>query len=291
MLRKKPLVTIVTPSYNHGQFIEETIRSVFSQDYPETEYIIVDGGSRDNTAEVLRKYSGNKMKWISEPDQGQSEALNKGFRRANGEILGWLNADDTYNPETISTVVRHFLNHPGDIMVYGDAYFIDKEGRIMGQYPTEPFNLKGLSEACFICQPSVFVRSEVFEKVGVLNESLHTCMDYDYWIRIARRYSSQSISYLRGEFLANSRVYGDIKTFRMRETVYQEAMKVVKKHFGYVPWPWVFNYANDVLLKKKRARNQWLGSLTNLFILPYFTFLLLRNWRGYEYLFRYLRSK
>lgn len=139
----RPLVSVVTPSYNKAPFLEEAIKSVISQDYPNTECLVMDGGSTDLTLDTLRKYSG-KIQWLSEPDQGQADAINKGFKMAKGEILGWLNADDTYNPKTVSRVIEHFLANPEIIMVYGDAYFIDKEGRIIGEYPTEPFHLQRL---------------------------------------------------------------------------------------------------------------------------------------------------
>lgn len=112
-------------------------------------------------------------------------------------------------------------------------------------------------------------------------------MDYDYWIRIGKYYASNRIFYLQGEFLANSRVYGDTKTFRMREVVYAEAMETGKKHFGYVPWTWIYGYLHDILLEKKLKRYRQFGFLIKPFLLFYFMILLFRNWRGWRYLWKY----
>ncbi|MGD0915973.1 MAG: glycosyltransferase family 2 protein [Thermodesulfobacteriota bacterium] len=250
MLTKRPLVSIVTPSYNHGQFIEETVRSVLSQDYQNIEYIVMDGGSTDNTVDLLRKY-GNKIRWVSGPDQGQADAVNKGFNMATGEILGWLNSDDTYHPGAVHTVVKYFLTNPESVMIYGDANFIDKEGQIIGKYPSEPFNPKRLHETCFICQPTVFIRREVVEKVGLLDLHLETCMDYDYWIRISKYFDPGRVTYLEKQFLGNSRRYGENKTFRMRRRVYKEVMRTQKKHFGKISRSWILGYIQEILLGRR----------------------------------------
>ena len=129
-VRKGPLVSIVTPSYNHGRYIEETIQSVLNQDYPNLEYLVIDGGSSDNTVEILKKYEG-RLTWISEKDRGQADAINKGFRMANGEILAWLNSDDTYLPGAVQHSVRYLEAHSEVAMLYGEGYHIDAEGEFI----------------------------------------------------------------------------------------------------------------------------------------------------------------
>jgi len=181
-------VSIITPSYNQGQFIERTIRSLLNQDYPNIEYIVMDGGSTDNTVEILRKYE-DRLTWKSEPDKGQSDAINKGFRMATGEILAWLNADDTYKAGAINKAVDYLVKHSQVDIVYGNGNLIDEQDNLIGEFKSFPIDLR----ACLyhgrisIFQPSVFFRKDVFEKVGALDEKLHITMDIDYWIRITKQ--------------------------------------------------------------------------------------------------------
>lgn len=246
----KPSVSIITPSLNQGKFIEKTILSVLSQDYPDIEYIIVDGGSTDNTLNILSKYN-DRIKWISESDRGQADAVNKGISMARGEILGWLNSDDTYNPGAVRKAVDKFMSDQHLIMVYGDAFLIDKDDRIDGDYPTEEFSLRRLLDSCFICQPAVFLKKEVTKTVGILDASLQTCMDYEYWIRVGNAFSADRIAYIGGEYLANSRRYMENKTFTMRATVYEEGMKIQKKYFGRVSKRWIWGYVKEIVIGKK----------------------------------------
>jgi glycosyltransferase involved in cell wall biosynthesis len=243
-----PLVSIVTPSYNQGEFIEETILSVIGQRYANMEYLVMDGGSTDQTVSILQKYD-DRIEWISETDKGQGDAVNKGFRQAKGEILGWLNSDDTYLPDTVIKVVRYFQENPEAVMVYGNAYYTNKDGIIESPYLSEDFNLERLAEKCIICQPSVFIRRKVFAEIGELDIDLRTCMDYEYWIRIGKRYPKQ-IGFL-GDFLATSRMYEENKTFSMREKVYEEIIKTVRKYYGHVPDSWFQGYLHDVFFGQK----------------------------------------
>ena len=242
VVRDEPMVSIVTPSYNQGRYIEETIQSVLTQDYPNLDYIVVDGGSTDGTVEILKKYEG-RLTWISERDRGQADAINKGFRMAKGEIVAWLNSDDTYLPGAICKVVRYFDAHPEIGMLYGEGYHIDEDGDIIERYYTEPFDYQRLSEICFICQPTVFIRAEIVRAVGPLDVRLHYCLDYDYWMRIAKRFR---IGHFK-EYLANSRLHTDTKTLSKRLEVHRENLQVVKKHYGQVPMRWINAYVHVLL--------------------------------------------
>ena len=192
---KNPLVSIITPSYNQGQFIEETILSVKNQDYSNIEHIIVDGGSTDNTLEVLKKYEGTyNMCWISEPDEGHADAVNKGFAMAQGEIIGWLNSDDVYfDRGTISAVVEAFQEHPAADIVYGDCAYIWEDGTILRVQCVPNFRYSRLLRGCFLAQPAVFFRRHVIEN-HKLDKRLKIIIDYEYWLRIGDRYRFHRIS-------------------------------------------------------------------------------------------------
>jgi Glycosyl transferase family 2 len=275
--RRGPLVSIVTPSYNQGHYIEETIQSVLNQDYPNLEYLVVDGGSSDNTVEILKKYEGC-LTWISEKDQGQADAINKGFQMAKGAIVAWLNSDDTYLPGAVQTSVRYLEAHPEVGILYGEGYHIDADGEIIERYYTEPFDYQRLSEICFICQPTVFLRTEVIRTVGPLDITLDYCMDYEYWMRIAKRFR---IGYLE-KYLANSRLHLDTKTLSKRVEVHQETLQVVKRHYGQVPMRWINAYAHVYLAEKFLGRMQ--GVYVDGWASPRVTFTLPPDCQSQAYL-------
>jgi GT2 family glycosyltransferase len=181
-----PRVSIVTPSCNQGRFLEETIRSVLLQDYPNLEYFIMDGGSTDSSVEIVRKYEPWLTYWESEQDRGQSHAINKGWQRATGEIVAWLNSDDTYAWDTIRNAASFFVSHPEVDMIYGNCSKVDENGSRIGECPTRPFDMRALvCNEWFISQPTVFMRRKVLEGVGPLNEGLHLVMDWELWLRVA----------------------------------------------------------------------------------------------------------
>jgi len=207
-MKDKPLVSIVTPTYNYGRFIEDTILSVKNQDYPNIEHIIVDGGSTDNTLEILKKYESTyNMRWISEPDEGESDAINKGFKMAKGEILAWLDSDDVYsNKKVISRVVEVFINNPDVQVVHGNCAIIDEKGNIIKKVRTVPFNYKaylyGYPLTLALPQPSTFWRREIFFKVGMLDPKLYWAMDRDLFLRFAEygakfKFIKDELSYFR----------------------------------------------------------------------------------------------
>lgn len=225
-----PLVTIVTPSFNQGCFLKRTIESVLQQTYPHIEYLVMDGGSSDESVDILKEY-GEQFSWVSEKDRGQTDAINKGFARAHGEILAYLNSDDVLEPEAVEKVVNFLLDHPEVDLVYGEANYIDKEDQVIGKYPTREYSFKHLTGEDFICQPAAFWRKRIAERVGPFDTRLHIVMDYDYWLRIAK--AGGKIVHLH-ETLASSRLYAETKTLSRREDVFAEIMQISKRHLGYI---------------------------------------------------------
>ncbi len=182
-----PLVSIVTPSYNQGGFIRETIESVLGQDYPNIEYWVIDGGSTDETLAVLYTFERDpRLHWISEPDRGQSDAINKGLARCHGELFAWLNADDVYLPGAVSVAVAGLQAHPGAAGVYGDCEYIDEAGRVIDLHPTSQFDYTTLVRTARtpIPQPATFLRHNAVAAIGYLDADLSMVMDFDLWLRL-----------------------------------------------------------------------------------------------------------
>jgi len=223
-----PLVSIVTPSFNKGQYIEETIQSVLSQDYPCIEYIVIDGGSTDGTRAILEKYTG-RIQWVSEPDKGQSDAINKGWRRAKGDIIAYLNADDTYTPGSVRTAVEFLSDHPEAGMVYGDGILTDGTGRVLSTHRAGEFSLRELVYCRdTILQPAVFLRREVFDTIGGIDDALHLAMDLDYWIRTGLHFP---IVYIP-QPLATAKVYGEAKSVALMHKYVADYEHILAKIFS-----------------------------------------------------------
>ena len=210
-----------------------------SQNYPDLDYWVIDGGSSDGTLPILKSYQDG-IRYISEPDAGQADAVNKGLRRATGEVIGWLNSDDMYLPGALETVGIFFRDHPETAAVYGDAYHCDDAGKILEPYPTRDFDWESLSTECYVCQPSVFFRRRVIDDVGMLNPALHFCMGYDLWIRAFRSYPPRRLP----QFLSVSRMYSRNKTLSGRPAALAETIQVVRHHYGRLPYKWAFAYAS-----------------------------------------------
>lgn len=233
MSSNKPLVSIVTPSFNKGPYIEETIKSIRNQRYPTIEHIIVDGGSTDETLVILKKYNG-QVNWISEPDKGQSDAINKGWKIARGDIIAYLNADDTYTPDAVGTAVTYLNEHPDIGLVYGDGILTDEKGEFLSTFHAGEFSLRELIYCRDnILQPALFLRREVYERIGGIDESLHLAMDLDYWIRAGLLFR---IAYIPTP-LAMAKIYGDAKSVAMMYNYIRDYEVILKKVFAdpYLP--------------------------------------------------------
>ncbi len=219
MTKNLPKISVITPSYNQAGFIEETIQSVLDQGYPNLEYLVMDGGSEDGTVEILRKYE-KCLQWTSGKDRGQSDALNKGFRQATGEILAFLNSDDRYEPGALRIVGDFFADHPDAHWVTGRCRVVDVRGHEIRKLVTTYKNfwlwirsLQVLKVIDYISQPATFWRRSVIDKVGLFDEDLRFSMDYDFSLRTAQHFSLWVID----AYLAAFRIHPDSKSHLIRE--------------------------------------------------------------------------
>jgi glycosyltransferase involved in cell wall biosynthesis len=246
-----PKISVVTPSYNQGEFLERTIESVLSQSYPNLEYIVIDGGSEDNSVDIIRKYEHHLAYWFSEPDDGQSNAINKGLMRSTGEILAWLNSDDTYEPCALEIVGNYFREHPEIEVLYGDANLVDVEDRVLLRIHGVPYSRRALIYAGInLHQASTFWRRELFQRVGMLDEDLHFGMDYDLWFRFAK--VGARFSYIPITF-ANFRQHAESKTVRATELSRQESRAAKEKYFNVRRYSYSYLFWHQVY----RARKTW----------------------------------
>ncbi len=222
-----PRLTLVTPSYQQAPFLERTIQSVLGQDYPNLEYIVLDGGSTDGSVDIIRRYQDRLAYWCSEPDRGQAEAINKGLRRATGEIIGWLNSDDTLAPGALRFIAAEYDRHPEADLLYGHTCLIDEQDRVVRRLcavPTTAVELVRYNMNVW-SQPGTTWRRRLHERIGYLDESLHYGMDCDFWIRAALhgnvRFTPRHLGNLRGHagtksVSQQSKFTGEYATLRAR---------------------------------------------------------------------------
>lgn len=239
-----PRISIVTPSLNQGQFIEETIRSVLLQGYPDLEYIIIDGGSTDGSVEIIKKYEKWLAYWISELDNGQASAINKGFRKATGKIAAWLNSDDYYEKGIMGYIARLLSENKSDF-IYGDINIVDEKGDFISKHITQEFDLIKKLYVTIIPQPSCFWLSHVFHDMGFLDEQYNYVFDNEFWIRcgIKKKFRYKKL------FLANYRMHRNTKTSSQHLNFMAEAVKMFNNFFLSLPLPpkYILEHKNKVL--------------------------------------------
>jgi glycosyltransferase involved in cell wall biosynthesis len=275
-----PRISVVTPSYNQGRFIEETIRSVLLQGYPDLEYLIIDGGSTDGTLDIIRRYEPWLTYWVSEPDRGQTHAINKGWTRATGEILAYINTDDTYLRGATTTAALEFCLHPHVAMVYGTAIIVDETGREQSKWEARPFDLKTmLVSGSIVPQPATFFSRASVASLGYLNETRHMIMDYELCTGIGVRYPSVCLPCP----LARFRIHAQSKTRLHFETTARELVEFVTGfRADQVPgneWRTIRNgtlsrvhyeWALGYLVQGREGDKAWRPLLTSIRLYPLF---------------------
>lgn len=245
-----PNISIITPSHNQGKYIDECINSIFNNELPDKqiEYFVYDACSTDSTIKNLSKYK--YIDWHSEPDNGQSHAINKGLKKATAPILGYLNSDDTLEPGALDYVCNYFDNNPEVDLLFGEAHYINDKSEITGRYLTRSWDPYRFLGECFICQPAAFFSKRIFEKIGYFSEDLRCSMDYDYWIRIL---NAGGVIHQTDKVLANFRIYPEIKSFAERDTVFFENYKLLKRNTGYCHANWFMSHITHYLRNKPKS--------------------------------------
>ena len=224
-----PVLSVVTPSFNQAAYLEQAMLSVLSQDYPAIEYIVVDGGSSDGSQEIIKRYAERLAWWTSEPDDGQTDAINKGFARATGDIMAYLNSDDLYRPGAVREAVDYLVTHPEIGMVYGDADYIDENGTVIGRFAAAQTDYKRLRRGyVHIPQQAAFFRADLWRRVGPLDPSFQFAMDYDLWVRIS---ALAPIHYVRRPWAA-FRLHDQAKTRAAIELCWPEMIRVHRRLGG-----------------------------------------------------------
>lgn len=239
-MSQEPLVSIITPSFNQAKFLRRTIESVLAQDYPNLEYIVIDGGSSDGSLEIIREYADRLSHWESITDEGQTDAINKGFARATGKYLAWMNSDDVYQPGAVSEAVTFLEGHPDVGMVYGDCTFIDAQDRTIGRFPAAQTDYQRLRRGyVHIPQQASFFRASLWADVGPLDPAFYFAMDYDLWVRLAKE---APLVYLPGHHWASFRLHGDAKTIAADAHCWPEMLRVHYREGGRWFSPIVLKY-------------------------------------------------
>lgn len=233
-----PLVSIVTPSFQQAAYLRRCVESVLAQDYRSIEYSVFDGGSTDDSVEILKSYAG-RLSWKSGADGGQAAAVNAGLRRARGEIVGFLNSDDWLHPNAVSSAVAAFAMNPEVDVVYGEAVMVDENGAPLRRFPTQQFDRDVLVEHCFISQPAAFWRRSLHDRFGYFSTEFDHTLDYEFWIRVMN--GGARFLHLKQEW-ACAREHPEAKSQRLRGDIFRQIRGLQMKHLGYCGRNWWEQY-------------------------------------------------
>lgn len=239
-------VSIIIPSFNQGRFLEACIDSILSQNIEGTEIFVFDGGSTDETVEILKSY-GNKIFWTSQPDRGQTDAINRGLQKSTGDVLAYLNSDDIYFPGSFARALKHFSENPKCMALYGRCDHLKENGEFMESYNTQQWDYNKLLRECFICQPGTFWRRETMERYGLFDDRLNFCMDYEFWLRVG---ASCAFHYIDDFVLAGSRLYEDNKTLGQKVPVHKEIVSMVTPIHADAGFHWLRICAHHTFMKE-----------------------------------------
>ncbi|MDW8325823.1 MAG: glycosyltransferase family 2 protein [Anaerolineales bacterium] len=249
-----PRLSIITPSFNQAQFLEATLRSVLDQGYPNLEYIVIDGGSTDGSVEIIRRYADRLAYWVSEKDNGQSDAINKGLACASGEIVAWLNSDDTYLPGAFEAQVGYLCAHPEVDVVYGDCVYTDAGGAALYTALGRPFSLVDLLKFTIPRQPTVFLRRAAIERGGGLDHTFQYAMDAEYWLRL--HVTGVRFAY-NPKTIATYRLHGSSKTVAGVRQMHLECERLIERYAPEAERPKLLADARLQTAMRLAEQGQW----------------------------------
>ncbi len=229
-----PQVTVAVPSFNQGQFLDETLSSIFQQEVP-VEVFVLDGGSTDNSLDIIRKWESKLAGWRSYADQGQAEAINDGIAQGSAPFVCWLNSDDHFYPDGLKNLIKTLMDQPAKQFVYANCWSIIKSGRKLSPYLTMPFSPRLFANFCFIAQPATLIRRAAWEQSRGVNEDMQMAFDYDLWWRLYTEYGKPAFC---KNFVAATRMHKDSKTTKHTELHYKESIETVNRNWGCVPIKW-----------------------------------------------------
>lgn len=248
MAAAAPLLTVAVPSFNQGRYLDQALTSIFALNLP-VEVFVLDGGSTDDTLEVIRRWEPRLAGWRSHADAGQGAAINEGIAAGSAPYVCWLNSDDYYLGGGLVSLLHALQARPEAAFAYGDTEMVDATGNFLRRYPTRPFSRFWFRQYCFISQPATVMRRSVWEAVGGLDVSLHLALDYDLWWRLL----GQGPALYQPEVVAADRQHESTKTNTRRRAHYQEAMAVLRRHTGSVPLKWYLFWPYAVWWRSWRA--------------------------------------